>query len=89
MTEATQTARPLYEIAAEIRHAWPKVSPYAEPYLDAMDELTLITDRYYLDSAAEIVMRFLVNASGWRGEDARRIKAELRSMSQPSRRPRG
>ena len=74
-------ARPLYEIAREIRKTWTKVSPYAEPYLEAMQSLDSINDNYYLDSGKSIVLYFLSNASTWRGEDARRIKAELKEMA--------
>ena len=73
-------SRPLYEIAREIRSDWTKVSPYAKPYLDAMSELSSIDDNYYLDSGRSVVLYFLSNASGWRGETARRIKAELKGM---------
>lgn len=73
-------ARPLYEIAREIRKTLTKVSPYAEPYLEAMQSLNTIDDNYYLDSGKSIVLYFLSNASTWRGEDARRIKAELKEM---------
>lgn len=74
-------ARPLYEIAREIRKAWTKVSPYAEPYLEAMESLNTIDDNYYLDSGKSVVLYFLSNANTWRGEDARRIKAELKEMA--------
>ena len=73
-------ARPLYEIAREIRKTWKKVSPYAEPYLEAMKSLNTINDNYYYDSGKSVVLYFLSNASTWRGEDARRIKAELKDM---------
>ena len=73
-------ARPLYEIASEIRKTWTKVSPYAEPYLEAMQSLNSINDNYYFDSGKSIVLYFLSNANTWRGEDARRIKAELKEM---------
>ena len=73
-------ARQLYEIAREIRKTWTKVSPYAEPYLEAMESLNTIDDNYYLDSGKSVVLYFLSNASTWRGEDARRIKAELKEM---------
>ena len=73
-------ARPLYEIASEIRKTWTKVSPYAEPYLEAMQSLNSINDNYYFDSGKSVVLYFLSNASTWRGEDARRIKAELKQM---------
>lgn len=73
-------ARPLYEIAREIRKTWTKVSPYAEPYLEAMQSLNTINDNYYYDSGKSVVLYFLSNANTWRGEDARRIKAELKEM---------
>lgn len=72
--------RPLFEIASDIRGDWKKVSPYADPYLEAMEELNSINDNYYLDSARSVVLYFLSNASGWRGETAKRIKAELKRM---------
>lgn len=72
--------RPIYVIAAEIRKTWPKVYFGAVPYLDAMFWLGDITDTYGYDSADSIVRYFLSNASTWRGEDARRIKAELKGM---------
>lgn len=52
---------------------------YARPYVSAMRELTDITDRYYLDSGYEIVLRAMCNLQSWRGDDARRIKAELQA----------
>ena len=69
--------RPLNVIAEEIRSDWKKLSPYAEPYLDAMFSLHSVKDSYILDSGSEIVARFLCNASGWRGDVARRVKKEL------------
>lgn len=69
-------------IAAEIQVKWKNVSPYAKPYLDAMASL-FVSDKnasYYYDDAKSIVLYFLSNASTWRGEDARRIKAELKAM---------
>lgn len=78
MTE--NTTRPLYEIATEISFKWPNVNYAARPYLDAMGDLDKITDMFHSDPAAHIVRYFLSNATGWRGEDAKRIKAELRSM---------
>lgn len=72
--------RPLYEIASEIRSDWKKVSPYAAPYLSAMSTLRSIEDNYIFDSGRSIVSYFLANAGTWKGETARRIKAELKSM---------
>jgi hypothetical protein len=74
--------RPLAEVAQEIYETWPKVNYAAKPYLQAMEELDLITGSYGADSAASIVRYFLSNAGGWRGEDAKRIKAELNAMVQ-------
>jgi len=61
------------------------VSPYARPYLDAMGQLNSINDMYYLDTADSVVRYFLSNATGWRGETAKRIKAELKAMLDNSR----
>lgn len=72
--------RPLYKIASEIRSTWPKVNYAAEPYLIAMGGLTSISDSYYEDSAKSVVLYFLSNATSWRGDDARRIKAELKGL---------
>lgn len=72
--------RALNVIAAEIRGDWAKLSPHAEPYLDAMGDLSSVEDQYGYDSADSIVRYFLANAASWRGETARRIKAELKSM---------
>lgn len=72
--------RPLYEIAREIRKTWPKVWFGAVPYLNAMASLDSMKDNYYADSAHSVVLYFLSNATTWRGDDARRIKAELNRM---------
>jgi hypothetical protein len=74
------TTRPIYEIASEIRKTWKNVYFGAKPYLDAMGSLSSPTDMYGADTAKEIVVYFLSNATTWRGDDARRIKAELKSM---------
>lgn len=73
-------ARKLKDIAAEIQAEWVKVSPYAQPYLEAMLTLDSVNDYYYADSGKSIVLYFLSNASSFRGEAARRIKAELKSL---------
>lgn len=72
--------RPLYEIAREIRADWTKVNFAAKPYLDAMRDLDSIGDSYGADNARGIVLYFLCNASTWRGETAKRVKAELKEM---------
>lgn len=72
--------RPLFEVAADIRMHWAKPNYAAEPYLKAMESIYSIDDMYYMDTADSVVRYFLANANGWRGEDARRVKAELRGM---------
>lgn len=76
----TSAHRSLSVIANEIKATWPRVNFAAAPYLDAMKTLSSINDMYYADSAKSIVRYFLANASSYRGPDAKRIKAELRSM---------
>ncbi len=73
--------RPLSEIAREIHKCWSPMYFGAVPYYQAMRELDKITDSYGLDDAKTIVIYFLSNATTWRGEDARRIKAELKLMA--------
>lgn len=78
----TSTAiRPLYEIAREIRKEWPKPYFGAVPYLDAMGSLRSIDEDYGMDSAQSVVLYFLANANTWRGESAKRIKAELKKIA--------
>ncbi len=72
--------RKLYEIAAEIKSDWKKVNYAAAPQLNAMSTLSSIHENYYMDSAESVVRYFLANARTWRGETAKRIKAELNSM---------
>ena len=78
MSSAT---RPLYEIAAEIRRDWKKVNYAAVPYLDALSSLDGIEGNYGYDSAKSVVLYFLGNAQGWRGDVAKRVKAELKALA--------
>lgn len=81
MATQTTTPRPLYEIANEIRKDWGKKMYFgAVPYVQAMQSLDKITDNYISDSGRSIVAYFLGNAMTWRGETARRVKAELNEM---------
>lgn len=77
----TQSPRSLSVIAAEIRKDWKKPYFGAVPYLEAMSELDKVTDNFIADSGCEIVLRFLGNAGTWKGETARRIKAELKALT--------
>lgn len=72
--------RTLREIAGEIRRDWKRVNYAAAPYVEAMGTLDSIEQDYFMDSGRRIVGGFLANAGSWRGEVARRVKAELREM---------
>jgi len=74
------TTRSLSTIAKDIRTDWKKPYFGAVPYLDAMRDLNDINDKYGFDSARSIVQYFLANAGTWRGDTAKRIKAELKAM---------
>ena len=79
-THVETLPRPLYEIAREIRNDWKKVNYGAVPYLDAMRELASVEDNFIHDSGRSVVMYFLSNATTWRGDVAKRVKAELKAM---------
>jgi len=74
------TVRPLHVIAEEIIANWKPVYFGAVPYLKAMACLGSMTDDYGCASADSIVLYFLSNARTWKGETAKRIKAELKKM---------
>lgn len=91
-TKTTTPARPLRHIASEAimdmeaiartkgkywRHLFPHLAPYAEALLS----LETIEDNYMFDSGRCIVGGFLSNCSTWKGETARRVKAELRQIA--------
>ena len=78
--ELSEAHRPLWQIAQEIRQDWKKVNFAAKPYLDAMLQLDKITDMFMFDSAKSVVLYFLSNAGTWKGDKAKKIKAELKSM---------
>lgn len=73
-------SRSLSVIAREIRADWKKPYFGAVPYLAAMLQLDTVADKYGYDSAGDIVRYFLSNASTWRGDTAKRVKAELKAL---------
>lgn len=85
-TKSATAVRPLSVIAEEIRRNWKKsisgtdLNYAAKPYLYAMFALDKISDAYGMDSGKSIVAYFLSNASSWRGDTAKRVKAELNKM---------
>ena len=72
--------RPLWDIAKEIRKDWRNVNYAARPYLEAMASLESVGDSCGYDSGDGIIRYFLCNASQWRGENAKSIKAELKGL---------
>lgn len=72
--------RPIYQIAQDIKDAWKNPSPYALAYLNPMLTLNSIDDHYYFDDAKSIILYFLANAQGFRGEKARELKKELKDL---------
>lgn len=80
MSDTATKTRPLCTIARDIRRNWP--TPYfgAVPYLNAMLSLDNLDEMFYADTAQSVVLYFLSNAATWRGPEAKRIKAELKSM---------
>ena len=85
-----QTKRTFSAIAEEVLNLWKtkygKGLPWslkcALPYLEAMLECDT-TDKdaqYYAETVESVVVYFLANITNWRGDDAKRIKAELKSM---------
>lgn len=75
----SDSLRPIRHIAADIMHAWGKPYFGAKPYIEAMLFLNTIEDRFIADSAESVVEHFLSNASTFRGEQARTLKAELKA----------
>jgi len=67
------------EIAAAIRADWPTVHPYAEPYVEALEQVQGGWDgKLMYDDARSIGLYLLGNLTRWKGEEARRVKAELK-----------
>lgn len=65
-------------LARVISEDWKNVNYAALPYLQAMRQLDTVQSSYGLDDGKGIVLYFLCNASSWRGEVAKAVKAELK-----------
>lgn len=76
--------RPIHTIAREIHADWRKQKSGiyfgAVPYIQAMACVESVDDVYGCEDGRTQVIYFLSNASTWRGETARRIKKELKSI---------
>ncbi len=75
MTYQTMT---IIQLARICQAAWKNVYFGAKPYLDAMRQMSQITDKFGEDDGKTIVIYFLSNATTWRGEVAQEVKAELK-----------
>lgn len=73
------TPRPIYKIAQEVYSLWQPVEYSARPFLDAMRLMERIHDNVDDTPGRAVVLGFLEHARNWRGPQAQRIKAELRS----------
>lgn len=78
--EIVMQTRPIHEIAKDIRKDWTNMYFGARPYVDAMDNLMTVNDKFGTESGKSIVLYFLSNAASYRGEVARKCKAELKAM---------
>lgn len=76
----TQNTRTISAIARDILGDWKKVNFAAAPYLQAMLTLHENCPAYGHDSGESIVRYFLCNASSYRGEKAKALKAELKTL---------
>ena len=81
MSNTIETVRPLHVIARDIYQAWPKVNYAAKPYLEAMRDLSSINDKYGYDDARSIVLYFLSNAASFKGDTAKILKLELKTIA--------
>jgi len=80
MENNTQAPRRLSTIARDICRAWPKVYFSAAPYLEAMQYLDNIDDKYMYEDARSVVRYFLANAAQFKGDQAKALKAELKAL---------
>jgi hypothetical protein len=80
MSDKTHT-RTLSAIAQEIQADWgAKVNFAAKPYLAAMMELNTPYDTYGYECGKSLALYFLANASTYRGEKAKALKKELKTL---------
>lgn len=76
--EAMTATRPIHTIVGKVYLT--DVPLAARPYLLALRHIDKISDQYHADSARSIVLYFLYNCQHWCGEQARQVKAELKTL---------
>ena len=81
-SEQWDAPHPMLDGYAEVIHDdWgEKISPYAAPYIDALSYLKTLDNDFGADSAKTVIAYLLSNLRTWRGETARRVKAELNEI---------
>ncbi|MCX8008167.1 MAG: hypothetical protein N3A54_00520 [Patescibacteria group bacterium] len=72
--------RPLSTIAEEIERKWKNAPKNVKEYINIMKKMNKITESYYEETGISIVEKFLSEANQWTGEDANKIKKELKTM---------
>ena len=72
--------RPIYQISEEIQRDWAKPYFGAVPFIEALHAVQSVHDRYGAESVEGLIRYFLANAGTWRGDVARRVKAELKEI---------
>lgn len=80
---ANLSTMPVHDIAFLIRKNWKATSKNgvyfaAVPYLEAMASMVSVNDKYGCDDGKSMIIYFLGNATSWRGEVAKAVKAELK-----------
>jgi hypothetical protein len=74
---AAPRPRTVQEITDEITDDWQSIPPRAAEIVDSLSTVEDIRERVYGEPAADLVRELLKLATGWHGETAVRIKAEL------------
>lgn len=82
--ENIPTENAISKIAEFIKNDWKNINVHANEYLKAMLKINSINDDYHFDTAKSVVLYFLSNASSYRGENARIIKARLNKILKDS-----
>lgn len=72
--------RSLRAIAGEIKAVWPGRPASATYYMYEMGHVDSVDCRRYEHDGRHIVRQFLLYSCGWIGEDAMRIRCELKKM---------
>ncbi|WPQ61919.1 hypothetical protein SIO70_26510 [Chitinophaga sancti] len=64
-------------IAAQIRNEWPKIQGLPAHYLQYMDHMYSIHDRYKGMAAPDVILNFLLASAAWQSDHASVIKSHL------------